>query len=439
MNPKEEINSKAKDEFWLNEQKEEERRKKEEQSKLHKFSRNEVQLLRRESQNYFNESDDQNSDVFSNSSNPVSPSPITATSSFGKVNGTSIKANGFDFDDSTNQASPIASPISSGKNSSLCFGSNNGDCNEERKSVSPAPVFSNSFVASEKAAALKASLPRKNIQNDNLVRQRIKSFDGSNGNENSISATNGGRNGTEGAASNGEVLSVLSRKKMFENGGPMSGVSIPRKSISEEIKELQQQESMKRNSIQNSESKSIVDKLPSPEPESNNQQRVISPVVRMKSPSPQPQSVPLPFQSKTATSSQPIKAYNLPFHIGGSVTGKLAQQVNKNSENNGTDVKNDKKQERVNSTTASIEPPAIFQDNNNRNGFGEKKLNTSAQIEKPPRSTTPVVAASIVSDKTNENSIPQNEQSTPTSIEITPAMGLCARALYDYQAGKSHN
>jgi hypothetical protein len=273
-----------------------------------------------------------------------------------------------------------------------------------------------------------------------LVRQRVKSFDGNNSEQsyNSFTTNGGSRNGN--GKDESESLSVLRRKQMFESGGASSVKAPTRKSVSDEIKQLQQ-ESLKAAATRNKSPEPQQINNRSPSPAFDHQRQVVSPV-RTTSPSPQPVGTQFPFQSKTATHQ--IKAYNLPFHIGGTVTGKLAEKVNKNSENgvgningNGNVEVGKMNQRSSPQATHSIGPPDTFKDKSNTNHIIQRQ--PSPVVTKSPSPSPTPVATITPTLNSNQGSSPQPQEDghvTPTNnVEITPEMGLCARALYDYQAG----
>lgn len=380
-NPREEINSRAKDEFWRKEEQEEERRKREEQNKLRRFSQNEVKLLRRESQDYFNDSTKNEvlnvasanngggSNGINNKISPTPPSSLNGLNSNGKVNGSSwTNGNG----SSTNATSPSV----------------------PQKEISAAS-----------AAAVKASTPLKNSTSSDLVRQRIKSFD--NGQPGGGSGPLNGNGKINGSSAEGESLSVSKRRQLFENGA-VSTVTVQKRNPSLEIKEAQQKAT-----------------LPTP----------TSTVSAPTQPIVQPPSPPK------------IETNNVPSNVNGdgdTAEGSLEEKV----------VGCGGIQRSVSPQVPASEPPApqvvAVESPSPVSKMVGRSSESPARSPVPPIPNSPARASPIpppVSAPSPQIAAPpgfedsiegQPESLEPTdtiTIEITPEMGLVARALYDYQAG----
>jgi hypothetical protein len=423
VNPQEEINAKAKDDFWRKQEVEEENRKKDEKGKVQRFSQNEVKLLRRESQEYFNEQERAASDTSSSLTTPISsPSPTPPV--IPKTNGTNLNG--------------------------LSTTTNGGG----RASVSPTPpAFSNAFVATEKAAVLKASTPKKS--SENLVRQRIKSFDG-NPNESPsfqyLSSHTNGSGGSGGSSRNGdgspegESLSVLRRKQMFESGRVSNSAStLIRKDPAQEIKSLQEEAGLKKAAqvppaaAVQPRATSPPRRTPSPQKPPPLSQNPNKSPLPPKSPSPQPPvtSPPPPQAQYINKSSQGVKANNLPFHIGGSVSQKLAEKINKNTdtENSLGKVENSNNSNNYSYEEPKTASPPLPQPTNINHSYSPTPTYEDRTIQSAE--VPPTVVNEAVETVVAASPIPIEGTASP-ALEIKPEMGLCARALYDYQAGKKY-
>jgi len=340
-NPRDEINSSAKDEFWKKEEQEEERRKREEQNKLRKFSQNEVKLLRRESEDYFNKEE---ALVPAPAQNKISPTPPTQ-----QINGNS-----------------------NGRQIMNGNGSMNGSSPKE--------------ISAASAAAVKASTPLRNNTSSDLVRQRIKSFD------NGSSAPAGGMNGSKvnGSGGDGESLSVSKRRQLFESGGASNTTStVVRRNPSLEIKEAQ-----KKGDDPSANKKEVVTTT-SNVPSTNSNTNGVN-------------GVGIPKEEKISI-------------VGCGIQRSISPQA----------------------PAATIIEPVM------------NKAVSNRQSDSPARSPVPTPASPAM----RQSPLPPSPQPQPQgggvapppgfedpdgldsgdtetiTIEITPEMGLCARALYDYQAG----
>ncbi|CAL8125757.1 unnamed protein product [Orchesella dallaii] len=387
-NPREEINTSAKDDFWKKEEQEEERRKREEQNKHRKFSQNEVKLLRRESQDYFNETSKEVPN--NNPMNKVSPTPpiINGTTN-GKLNGSVNGSNGTSLNGSANS--------------------------------SPVPPKE---MAAASAAAVKASTPLRNNTSSDLVRQRIRSFDNGAPPQPAVNGTNG--NKVNGSGSEGESLSVSKRRQLFESGGASNITStVVRRNPSLEIKEAQKTQPPVSPAITTTSTEEA--EVAPPAPMSNSVPTPItSPIIntinndtptlleekvsvvgcggiqRSVSPQAPPPQIPQPSISPLPSQVEPISIITAP-----AVAPMKA--VNRPTE----------------SPARSPVPPII--------------LNSPARASPPVPPTAsspqPVITAVPPGFEDNVEEQPESIEQTETiTIEITPEMGLCARALYDYQA-----
>ncbi|ODN00884.1 Drebrin-like protein [Orchesella cincta] len=387
-NPREEINTSAKDDFWKKEEQEEERRKREEQNKHRKFSQNEVKLLRRESQDYFN---DTGKEVpINNSMNKISPTPPTINGSNGTTNG---KLNG-----SIN-------------------GSNGTSTNGSSSNSSPVPPKE---MAAASAAAVKASTPLRNNTSSDLVRQRIRSFDNGAPPQSAVNGTNG--NKANGGASEAESLSVSKRRQLFESGGASNITStVVRRNPSLEIKEAQKSQVSPATATVTSEETPapMSNSVPTTTPIISNSNNSGAPptlseekvavvgcgIQRSASPQVSPPPIPQPSLSPVP----PVEPQPVPIISAPTVVPMKA--INRPSE----------------SPARSPVPPVV--------------LNSPARASPPvppsASSPQPVITAVPPGFEDSVEDQPESIEQTETiTIEITPEMGLCARALYDYQAGK---
>ncbi|CAG7821941.1 unnamed protein product [Allacma fusca] len=336
-NPMEDINSSAKDEFWRKEEQEEERRKRDEQNKLRKFSQNEVKLLRRESEEYFNE---------------VSKAPVS-----GKTNGSSTTP-----------------PPQTNSN-------NNGSTQH--------------FTS---AAAVKASTPRKNSAGSagDLVRQRIKSFDFS-GPPPSPSTNFNGANNTNGKPT--ETLSVLKRRQMFEGGfSNTNAAPAPKANPAREIKLAQEKAQIEQvkqaKTISNPVPESVIPNKFQPDPYNS---------ITPPKPTPAPDVVPVtPTPLEKQPSSSPVPP---PTAFANAV---FTESVKSDNNINGYN----------NKAWDQDESDSVY----------SETITTNGNAEHPTQVVGPAASLAPTSDLLREEA-----SSTPT-LEISSEMGVCARALYDYQA-----
>jgi hypothetical protein len=244
--------------------------------------------------------------------------------------------------------------------------------------------------------------------NSNLVRQRIKSFDGGSGpvfptttkvngnnsrrsstsNNSNLSIDSGNSNGirspspnkaTSPTPVNGAMTdSVLKRKQLFEGGGggsPASNTNTVRRNPADEIREAQ--EAAKKQQTKVSPPPAPVTKA-APEEE----ERVVSPVAHLEA-----KVVPtqIPPQQQQHFFTNPASLPKSPSPEPEPVV--------------------------VETKSPSPQPP-------------------KQKIEEVHEDTSVKSVA-----KGHKNGISSSEESATTTIELTPEMGMCARALYDYQAG----
>lgn len=288
-----------------------------------------------------------------------------------------------------NKVSPT--PVLNGKvnGSSMFNGAGAGPQVNGFASVSPVPQKE---ISAATAAALKASTPLRNNTSSDLVRQRIKSFD----NGASASMPNGGGkvNGNTGGNAEKESLSVSKRRQLFESGGVSNMTStVVRRDPSKEIKEAQQAQvkpkgdnnvpttqSSNKTSVNNNSSSQVEEKI------------TVVGCSTQRSPSP---------QAPPATIIEPVS-------LPPSVTPP-AKPAHRPTE----------------SPARSPVPP----------------IPSPARASPAPPSPQPHILGTPAPPPGFEDRVegqPESLEQTETiTIEITPEMGLCARALYDYQAGMS--
>lgn len=463
VNPQEEINAKAKDDFWRKDQAEEERRRREEKGLERKFSQAEVKLLRRESQDYFEREEE--------AEKIASPKP--------QINGgTTITTNGggsgINKSNSVSPTPPTAPSVRGMHNKyDKIYMHNPHSIYKMRSShVGFTSSPSSGGVGAERTAALQASMPMKK-NNSDLVRSRIKSFDGgssgpvfpssttttpprmSNGinSINKMASISGGKSPSPVVSSstpppaapvNGDSLSVLKRKQLFESGkspsSENSSNTITRRNPADEIRLMQeeaakkleeekkkkQQEKKKEQPITTSQpevtkptvvASSNNDYENNYDEDHNNKRNVTSPTVHFQSPplpvSPPPaQQQPAFFNNpgvvsptKTSISPAPV-VEKVPSPTPPSPTPPPPQQF-QNAKEDHVPIREDN----------TVRSAAHEQHNGGRN-------TASSPSPIPP---SPVPATNSYTNGGDSSSI--------ISINITPEMGVCARALYDYQAG----
>jgi len=368
LNPQEEINAQAKDDFWRKEEVEEENRKKAEKNRVVKFSQKEVKLLRKESQDYFEH--EQMEKTMTSPEPTPSPTPSLPASTNSDLN---------------NGTTPSS-------DSGVCVGD---------PSSPASPTFSNTFFTAEKAAVMRASAPKRN-PGENLVRQRIKSFD-ANPNERpllfSAPTTNGGIRASSESPADGEPLSVMKRKAMFESGIVSNSQPIIRKDPAQEIKSLQEESLNQARVAATAPPPPSVERVKSPPPAPTSAAAVataISPIPKHQHSHLPPKSIPSP-QPASAVKPQPqannVKAYNLPFHIGGGVSSRLADKVNKNSDDT---PKVGKLNENGDSRSASLESAA------------PSTINIASTKSVVVQPSTVTVAATAVKAEFQADPIPQH-------------------------------
>lgn len=348
---------------------------------MRRFSQNEVKLLRRESQDYFNEStknevlnaataNNGGSNGINNKVSPTPPTSLNGLNANGKVNGSSwTNGNG---SSSTNATSPSV----------------------PQKEISAAS-----------AAAVKASTPLKNSTSSDLVRQRIKSFD--NGQSDGGSGPLNGNGKQNGSNAEGESLSVSKRRQLFENGTVSNmTATVQRRNPSLEIKEAQQ-------------------KATSPTP--------TAPV-----PTQQTVQPPSPSPPKIETS-------NVPSNVNGGTTEMIVEEKV---------VGCGGIQRSVSPQVPAPAPPAppavAVETPSPVSKMVGRSSDSPARSPVPPIPNSPARASPIplpVSAPSPQIAAPPGfedsiegqpdslEPAETITIEITPEMGLVARALYDYQAG----
>lgn len=396
VNAQEEINAKAKDEFWRKDMAEEERRRREEVTRQRKFSQDEVRFLRKESQEYFDKEEEQ----LAEEKHQANVERMKKTSPLPKVNGTTING-GKSPINATSPVPPVMSKLKLHEFQEclkwiwLLDGTN-----------------SLSFTATntaERTAALHASTPMKSTTNSDLVRKRIKSFDGGSGPvfPGKVNGVGGGGGGgaqvrkfsspvspsvrSPSPPKNGEqkqekmaLPSVQKRKQMFEGGSPSSANTATRRNPAEEIR-LAQEEAKKQQEKEKEKEKSIkvAQKIKQEEPE---ERTVVSPTAH--------------YQAPVVESPAPVKQQPAFFNNPTSTVTK----------------------------SPSPEPAPVPV-------VAKAPSPMPAKSPEPRKIDSPVPAPPQFANNTNGASPTPVVEGETITINITPEMGTCARALYDYQAG----
>lgn len=246
-------------------------------------------------------------------------------------------------------------------------------------------------ISSAAAAVVKASTPLKNNTSSDLVRQRIKSFDY--GQPSGALVSNGTKSYTSDSGDpEGDSLTVSKRRQMFEGGSATNAKLTMQKSII----------SLGTNETSHKVSASVAPSKDTVSPENCEPQPAITSNLET---------------SKSKFGMGDIQVEEKVVGCGG-IQRAVSPQMQPIAKDSPSDSP-------IGNTNRSVGPLA---------GSPVPSPFRASPILPPPSPQPQIAAPPGFEDSIEGQS--ESLTSDTITIEITPEMGLCARALYDYQAGK---